>query len=425
MFQSFFPKPSAFFSSALLWSLLVIAVWYTVGEGFGAMVGLPPLEPGQEAPVGLGHFFTTASIWFYIYFIGSLVAFCLFWQLYATDQPWRRWSAWGSAFLIFSVYFTVDISVALNNWRRPTFDRIVEALKAPGTVTEGELYGYAWIFFQLASVYIISAVFIAFFTSHYLFRWRSAMTDYYYEKWQKVRHIEGASQRIQEDTMRFASTVESLGLRAVDSVMTLIAFLPVLHNLSAQVEHLPIVGAIPFPLVTAAIAWSIFGTVLLAVVGVKLPGLEFRNQRVEAAFRKELVYGEDYVDRAQPLTIAELFGNVRKNYFRLYFHYTYFNVARYFYLQTDNIFPLFLLVPSVAAASITYGLFQQIQGAFGQVTSSFQYLVNSWPTIIELISIHKRLKAFEAAIDGAPLPEIDQRYLQREAAFGEIEADRP
>ena len=65
------------------------------------------------------------------------------------------------------------------------------------------------------------------------------------------------------------------------------------------------------------------------VAGLKLPGLQFRNQRVEAAYRKELVYGEDHADRAQPPTVAELFANVRHNYFRLYFHYIYFNVVRY------------------------------------------------------------------------------------------------
>ena len=37
-----------------------------------------------------------------------------------------------------------------------------------------------------------------------------------------------------------------------------------------------------------------FGTVLLMVVGIKLPGLQFNNQKVEAAYRKELVYGEDH-----------------------------------------------------------------------------------------------------------------------------------
>ena len=225
--------------------------------------------------------------------------------------------------------------------------------------------------------------------------------------------------------MRFSTTVESLGVNLIDSIMTLIAFTPVPMRLSENVTELPIVGAIPYPLVFAAIAWSLFGTIFLATVGMKLPGLEFRNQRVEAAYRKELVYGEDHADRAQPPTVQELFANVRKNYSTLYFHYLYFNVARIFYLQINNIFSLLLLAPSIAAGRITLGALNQISGAFGQVSSSFQYLVSSWPTIVELLSIYKRLRAFEAAIDGEPLPEIDQHYLQREAQAGELVADRP
>ena len=64
------------------------------------------------------------------------------------------------------------------------------------------------------------------------------MNDYYTEKWNQVRHIEGASQRIQEDTMRFASIMKSLGVSIVDSVMTLIAFLPVLLELSKNVKEI-------------------------------------------------------------------------------------------------------------------------------------------------------------------------------------------
>jgi peptide/bleomycin uptake transporter len=199
----------------------------------------------------------------------------------------------------------------------------------------------------------------------------------------------------------------------IDSLMTLVAFLPVLAHLSQFVKVLPLVGEIPYALVFAAIGWSIFGTLLMVVAGVKLPGLEFKNQRVEAAYRKELVYGEDYADRATPITLKELFGNVRKNYFKLYFHYMYFNVFRSFYIQADNVFGYVLLIPTMAAAAITFGQFQQILTAFGRVTNSFQYLVNAWPTIIELISIRKRLVAFESAIEGEPLPSIDQDYLAK------------
>jgi peptide/bleomycin uptake transporter len=41
---------------------------------------------------------------------------------------------------------------------------------------------------------------------------------------------------------------------------------------------------------------------------------------------------------------------------------------------------------------------QQIVRAFGRVESSFQYLVNSWTTIVELMSVYKRLRAFELQI---------------------------
>ena len=155
-------------------------------------------------------------------------------------------------------------------------------------------------------------------------------------------------------------------------------------------------GEIPHALMWASIGWAVLGTVILMVVGMKLPGLEFNNQKVEAAYRKELVYGEDHADRAHPLTLQELFSRVRWNYFRLYFHYAYFNLVRIWYLQLDNIYGLFILFPSIAAGTITLGLMMQILNVFGKVRESFQYLILSWPTIIELMSIYKRLKAFES-----------------------------
>jgi peptide/bleomycin uptake transporter len=99
---------------------------------------------------------------------------------------------------------------------------------------------------------------------------------------------------------------------------------------------------------------------------------------------------------------------VRANYFRLYFNYLYFNVGRYLYLQTDNIFPFVVLAPTIVAGKITLGAMNQILNAFGQVRSSFQYLINAWPTIVELLSIYKRLRSFEATLQGEELPAIEK-----------------
>ena len=248
---------------------------------------------------------------------------------------------------------------------------------------------------------------LRFFTSHYVFRWRTAMNDYYMSRWPEVRTIEGASQRVQEDTMNFAQIAEDLGISLVDSILTLVAFLPVLAALSKNITSLPIIGEIPEPLVVAAIFWSIFGTLLLAITGIRLPGLQFLNQRVEAAYRKELVYGEDDPRRADPMTVKELFTHVRRNYFRLYLHYTYFNLVRSLYSQTDSVFTVLILVPTIVAGKITFGIFTQITNAFGQVSSSFQYLVSSWTTIINLMSIYKRLRAFEDSFEGRAFAPIE------------------
>ena len=421
MFKSFFPSPRLFFLSVVVYSGICSFIWYSYNEQIGEFLGF---DLAPAAPViGLGHFLTDSFLLFYLYYFSCGALFAAFWFRVAR-HPWQWWSIVGSILILFSTYFSVQVSVAINNWRRPFFDLVQNALggsASKGTdeieVTKSEeaisavstdLYDLILIFAEIAFLAIFVFVITRFFVSHFIFRWRTAMNDYYTAQWETVRNIEGASQRIQEDTMRFAEIMESLGVSIVDAVMTLFAFLPVLWALSVHVTELPIVGEIAHPLFVASLVWSVFGTGLLAVVGIKLPGLFFKNQRVEAAFRKELVYGEDDANRAQPPTLKELFANVRKNYFRIYFHYMYFNVARMLYIQADNIFVYILLVPTIAAGAITFGILQQILTAFSQVSNSFQYLVNSWTTIVELLSIYKRLASFEAAIRHEPLPAIDQ-----------------
>ncbi|MFZ2101310.1 MAG: peptide antibiotic transporter SbmA [Oricola sp.] len=414
MFQSFFPKPKIFFISVILWTAVVMALWYSGAHQWGAHLGLGTVSPEDETIVGIHYFWSPSFLWLYVYYILAVALFAAFWFTWS-PHPWQWWSIVGSSVILFTTYFGVQISVALNNWRRPFFDLVQAAFEKDSTVTSSQLYELIWVFSSIAFMAIFVFVATRFLISHWIFRWRTAMNDYYMARWRKLRHIEGASQRVQEDTMRFAGIMEGLGTSLIDSVMTLIAFLPLLWSLSSYVKDLPLIGEIPAPLFTAAIFWSLFGTVLLAAVGIKLPGLEFRNQRVEAAYRKELVYGEDDFDRAQPMTMRELFDHVRHNYFRLYFHYMYFNVFRSLYLQADNIFAYFLLIPTIVAAStvgFTFGIMQQVLTAFGQVSGSFQYLVNSWTTIVELLSIYKRLQAFESAIGGQDLPDIDREWLE-------------
>ncbi|MDG2404556.1 MAG: SbmA/BacA-like family transporter, partial [Paracoccaceae bacterium] len=295
MFSSFFPNPKFFFTSAVIWSAALILVWYSFGETLGLALGFN--LGSLETVIGLKYFVTPEYLWFDTFFVFGVLTFYAFWE-YFRSHKWANWSIVGSSLLIFLSYTSVQVSVVINAWYGPFYDDIQTALTGDGEVDARTLYAHLATFSLITFPYIALIIANKFFTSHYIFRWRNAMNDYYVDCWNKVKKIEGASQRIQEDTMRFAAIMENLGVAFVDSIMTLVAFLPVLAALSVHVEELPIVGAIPYPLVTLSITWSIFGTSILLFAGIKLPGLEFKNQRVEAAFRKELVHGEDDDQRA-------------------------------------------------------------------------------------------------------------------------------
>ncbi len=317
------------------------------------------------------------------------------------SKEWFWWATPGLLLILSVTWGKVQIDVQINAWFGDFYNMLQFALDSDpsNNVTQEEILKTCFTFAKWAGLYIAIAVLLEFFTRHFVFRWRSAMNNYYMSKWDKLRHIEGAAQRIQEDTMKFADIVQNLGIAFVRSVMTLIAFLPILFTLSKDITAVYYFGALEHSLVYLAILSAAAGTVLLAIVGIKLPGLQFNNQKVEAAYRKELVYGEDFDERADPPTVKQLFANVRKNYFTLYLHYMYFDIAKWSYLQFSVIIPYIFLSPTIAAGAITLGLLQRVIQAFNKVESSFQFLVNSWSTIVELMSIHKRLKSFEQAID--------------------------
>ena len=191
--------------------------------------------------------------------------------------------------------------------------------------------------------------------------------------------------------------------------MTLVAFLPILYGLSKQVSSLPWLGEVDHALVWVAIVSALGGTLLLAAVGIKLPGIEYDIQKEEAGYRKELVLGEDDPIRAAPPTIGQLYSRVRGIHFKSYFHYLYFNSFKWTYFQGMVIVPYLALAPTIVTGAITLGFVQQIKRAFGRVEGSLQYLVKSWTTIVELISVWKRLREFERNLESNKMAEYDKK----------------
>ena len=194
------------------------------------------------------------------------------------------------------------------------------------------------------------------------------MNDYYVAHWERLRHIEGASQRIQEDTQKFATTVEELGASLIEALMTLIAFLPILWGLSAYVTELPLIGA---------------GAAGAGVRRRPLGGDRHRRPRPgrhqaagarvpQPARRGGLSQGTGAGrGRCRPRPAADAAGAVRRRAGRTTSactaNFLYFNVVRYGYLQASVLVPYIALAPSIVAGGLTLGVMQQVIRAFGRV----------------------------------------------------------
>ena len=314
-------------------------------------------------------------------------------------KKWIMWSWLGSFVILFSLWVQVKIDVKINEWFGVFYDMIQKALAAPNAITIEEYWSSLASFITLAGMYIALYVAISFFTAHYLFRWRTAMVEWYHSVYDEAAKIEGASQRVQEDTIKFTRIMEGLGTSFVESVMVLIQFTPILLGLSIGIPIF-FFGDWQYGLITGALLWTIGGTIFLIGLGwlLRLVGVEYDLQKKEAAYRKILVVAEDD-GTVRPKSIEELFNGVREIHFLSYIRYLYFNIGRIAYLQANVLSAYVFLAPAIVAGAVTLGVMQQIIRAFGRVEGSMQYLLKAWPTIIELASVYKRLREFESQIN--------------------------
>ena len=311
------------------------------------------------------------------------------------SKKWFLWAWIGSFIILSSLWVQVVIDVKINEWFGVFYDMIQKALAEPNAVSIEEYFASLFSFITLAGMYIAVYVAISFFTAHFLFRWRTAMVEWYHSVYDKARKIEGASQRVQEDTIKFTRIMEGLGTSLIESIMILIQFVPILFGLSIGIPIF-FFGDWEYGLIVGALIWTIGGTVFLIVLGLilRLVGVEYDLQKQEAAYRKILVIAEDN-ETVRPKRIDELFDDVRKIHFLSYLRYLYFNIGRIAYLQANVLSAYVFLAPAIVAGVVTLGVMQQIIRAFGRVEGSMQYLLKAWPTIIELASVYKRLREFE------------------------------
>ena len=200
--------------------------------------------------------------------------------------------------------------------------------------------------------------------SAWSFRWRTALMKAYLREWNADREsIEGASQRLHEDSQRFSSALQGCLSSLLDAAATLVVFTPALFELGAKVRPPVDLGSLG----EAANGWLWLTALLAALVGLggaaflgqRLVGIEVANQRVEATLRKDLVLLETnpsaIVGEAPPGSVPWPFfglvlGRLSENYHALFRHFTLVNAWLAWHDQCLLVLPYFLAAPLLFSA---------------------------------------------------------------------------
>ena len=360
-------------------------------------------------------------------------SFRTFWHLFRGYwNSEHKWRARGLlAFVIGLNFASVYLLVRINSW----YNEFYNALQQ---YAQGSFWPLVGEFTALAFLYIIIAVYAIYLRQMLQIRWRTWMTDRYLAGWMQHQvyyrlqvlgsDTDNPDQRISEDINQFVSLTLQLLLGFLKQLTTLGAFGVVLWNLS---------GAFTVPLGSHefviygymfwfSLVYSILGTVGAHLVGRRLIGLNFDQQRYEADFRFNMMRvrensesvafyrGED----AENVGFKERFAHVISNYWQLMRQTKLLNFYVNGYAQLAIIVPLVLAAPRYFGGEMALGGLMQTVSAFGRVQDALSYFVESYDTIAQLAAVIRRLSTFTEHMEQAQALE-DGVAHEQSAAGGE------
>jgi len=367
--------------------------------------------------------------------------------------------AWAGVFVIIGQsVFSAYIKFAINGWYTSFYDLLQtsgamlcsnvtalvdEAEEAKLTESRQKVWLGLVEFLRIVGPYAIFSPAARWLRSHWALRWRMCLMRSYMAGWDpNVAPVEGASQRLHEDTRMFSKGIETYLSVFLNSFCTLFAFTPILMDLGTKIAP-PAWPSFAW-LHAFGHSWMFASAALAAAVGLgvamlagsKLVGLEVANQRVEAELRRDLVILEadpgsisdspaalapskSQPQSADPSPLRLRSGTLRSttrllppaphferiwhslnaNYSSLYSNFFLLNLWLDCFDQAMVLAPYILVAPRLFADQcserITLGTLVQTSNSFDKVFASLSVISENWGGINEWRSTLVRLRQFE------------------------------
>ena len=332
-----------------------------------------------------------------------------FWNLF--KGYWfseEKWQGRGLLAVVIALNFaSVYLLVEINTW----YNDFYNSLQAYEQDRFLPLIGK---FTALAFIYIIIAVYAIYLRQELQIKWRTWMTNQYLTLWTNNQTFyrlqversdtDNPDQRISEDISQFVSISLALTIGFLKQLTTLAAFGIVLWNLSGVLNVT--IGSHEFAIygymLWITIIYAGVGTIFAHLVGRRLIGLNFDQQKYEADFRFNMMRVRENSEsiafyRGEEEEVAgfkDRFSYVVKNFWQLMKATRLLNFYVNGYGQLAVIVPILLAAPKYFSNEIALGGLMQTISAFGRVQDALSYFVESYDSIAQLIAVTRRLSTF-------------------------------
>lgn len=343
---------------------------------------------------------------------------------YLTKSYWQSEEK-GKAYLLLTAIIALTLGVVymlvlLNKWNNSFYN----ALQNYQTeLIFDELIHFGW----LAVIYIILAVYAFYLQQVLVLNWRRWLTNRYIDEWLKNKtyyrlqmfgsDTDNPDQRISEDVRLFVEMTLKFSIGVLKAFCTFVSFVFILYELSGSLEFTLAgqVWHIEGYLVWVALVYSIVGTGLTHLIGKKLVGLNFVQQRYEADFRFSMMRMRENAESVAFYSGEKQEGGVFKKRFKLLLDNFWKIVEKQKqlvwlnsgYSQIAIIFPFVVAMPRYLSKEITLGGLIQIASAFGRVQESLSYFVDMYASLAEWRAVVERLTGF-----GVHMHEVKQEKPQ-------------
>lgn len=332
------------------------------------------------------------------------------WQLIKTYwQSDKRYQAY--LFFFFILLMTVGLvafDVVFNYWYNYFYDALQE-------YKQKEAVRLLVVFFMLAAVYILLAVYRYYVSQLFALRWRRWLTEQFVGRWLQQRSYyllenfdektDNPDQRIQEDCGAIVSNSIDLTMGLISAVTTFFAFIYILWSLSGIFKlNLGWLGTyyVHGYLVWVGMIYATLGSILTIKIGRPLITLNFEQQRREATFRYAAVDLRTHAENValyrgenhQRNVLQRLFDRVLDNWLAIILRQKKLLWFTAGYNQLSVVLPLLIVLPNYFSKVFKLGGLMQSLRAFASVEGSLSYLVNSYTQIAQWQAIGQRLTTF-------------------------------